>query len=124
MQVWAVIYKPAAFPEDVSSIHSIQRFTLFIQHQLYQRGILFVDPESKSRIQKFYRREDACRKHLTSWSVKISKPYTLSGTLISRLLPRMLLKKRGLSFNDMTFAYTEAGKPYIASSLFHYSDWT
>ncbi|RDB23299.1 L-aminoadipate-semialdehyde dehydrogenase-phosphopantetheinyl transferase [Hypsizygus marmoreus] len=44
MQVWAVVYDPALFSED-----------------LYQRGLRLVDPESAARIKRFYRREDACR---------------------------------------------------------------
>ncbi|KAF8076164.1 hypothetical protein FPV67DRAFT_1712452 [Lyophyllum atratum] len=44
MEVWAVIYSPALFSDD-----------------LYQRALQHVDPESAARIKRFYRREDACR---------------------------------------------------------------
>ncbi|KAF9263630.1 4'-phosphopantetheinyl transferase [Marasmius fiardii PR-910] len=44
MQVWAVVYDPSLFTED-----------------LYQEGLQLVDEESAARIKKFYRREDACR---------------------------------------------------------------
>jgi len=81
MQVWAVSYQPSSITED-----------------LYQRALPLVDPESRVRIQRFYRREDACR------------------CLIGRLLPRLLLRERGLSPDLMTFASTDAGKPYITSS--------
>lgn len=81
MQVWAVAYEPSSFTED-----------------LYQRALLLVDPESRSRIQRFYRREDACR------------------CLIGRLLPRLLLRERGVPPSLMAFGATEAGKPYITSS--------
>ena len=81
--------------------------------QLYQRGILLVDQESKARIQRFYRRDDACRMY--SQPYLESRQGRLPGTLISRLLPRMLLKERGISTSAMTFASTKAGKPYIAS---------
>ncbi|KAF9076416.1 hypothetical protein BDP27DRAFT_796648 [Rhodocollybia butyracea] len=37
------------------------------------------------------------------------------GGLVARLLPRILLKERGISSNAMTFAATEAGKPYIGN---------
>ncbi|KAF8232452.1 4'-phosphopantetheinyl transferase [Tricholoma matsutake] len=44
MQVWAVIYNPTLFSED-----------------LYQRALHLVDPDSAARIKRFYHREDACR---------------------------------------------------------------
>ncbi|KAL0070947.1 hypothetical protein AAF712_002168 [Marasmius tenuissimus] len=53
--------------------------------------------KARRRIKKFYRREDACR------------------GLISRLLPRMLLKEKGIAPKDMSFSATSAGKPYITS---------
>ncbi|TFK56063.1 4'-phosphopantetheinyl transferase [Heliocybe sulcata] len=81
MQVWAISYQPSSITED-----------------LYQRALPLVDPESRSRIQRFYRREDACR------------------CLIGRLLPRMLLRERGVRPELMKFGATEAGKPYITSS--------
>ncbi|KAJ3981527.1 4'-phosphopantetheinyl transferase superfamily [Lentinula detonsa] len=65
--------------------------------ELYQKGLLLVDSTSSARIKRFYRREDACR------------------GLIARLLPRILLKQRGVASNMMTFAATEAGKPYITT---------
>jgi 4'-phosphopantetheinyl transferase len=37
------------------------------------------------------------------------------GCLIGRLLPRMLLKERGVSPAEMSFSATPAGKPYVAS---------
>lgn len=66
---------------------------------LYQRSLPLVDEDSVARIKRFYRREDACR------------------TLIGRLLPRILLKKRGISVNDMSFAATETNKPYITTKI-------
>ncbi|KIK65489.1 hypothetical protein GYMLUDRAFT_38964 [Collybiopsis luxurians FD-317 M1] len=69
------------------------RFT----EELYQKGLLLVDSASAAKIKRFYRREDACR------------------GLIARLLPRVLLKERGISPSEMTFAATEAGKPYITT---------
>ncbi|KAJ4472266.1 4'-phosphopantetheinyl transferase superfamily [Lentinula aciculospora] len=80
MQVWAVLYDPPTFTEE-----------------LYQKGLLLVDLASVARIKRFYRREDACR------------------GLIARLLPRILLKERGVAPSTMTFAATAAGKPYIMS---------
>ncbi|KAJ3723218.1 4'-phosphopantetheinyl transferase superfamily [Lentinula raphanica] len=64
---------------------------------LYQKGLLLVDEASSTRIKRFYRREDACR------------------GLIARLLPRLLLKERGVASNMMSFAATEFGKPYITT---------
>jgi len=65
--------------------------------EIYRSGLLLMDPDSQARIKKFYRREDACR------------------CLIGRLLPRMLLKERGVAWNAMTFASTKVGKPYITT---------
>jgi len=65
--------------------------------QIFQNGLFLLDPDSQARIKKFYRREDACR------------------CLIGRLLPRMLLKERGVTRSAMTFASTKAGKPYITT---------
>ncbi|KAF5388195.1 hypothetical protein D9615_000194 [Tricholomella constricta] len=79
MEVWAVIYKSDLFSED-----------------LYQNALQLVDPESSTRIKRFYRREDACR------------------TLIGRLLTRTLLKQRGIPVSAMVFGATAAKKPYIA----------
>lgn len=36
----------------------------------------------------------------------------IEGSLIGSLLPRVLLKKRGVAKEAMTFADTETGKPY------------
>ncbi|KAK0206294.1 hypothetical protein DFS33DRAFT_1372650 [Desarmillaria ectypa] len=80
MQVWAVHYDPTLFSED-----------------LYHAGLSVVDPESATRIKKFFRREDACR------------------TLIGRLLPCMMLRDRGVLPQAMAFGVTEARKPYITT---------
>ncbi|XP_006459883.1 hypothetical protein AGABI2DRAFT_219279, partial [Agaricus bisporus var. bisporus H97] len=58
MQVWAVLYHPTLFTDD-----------------LYQRALKVIDtldPEAATRIRRFYRREDACR--------------TLIGHLLRRLM--------------------------------------
>lgn len=47
--------------------------------------------------------------------------YHSPGGLVGRLLPRMLLKERGISPRAMQFSKTEAGKPYIASPQFQSS---
>jgi len=44
MQVWAVIYKPSLFTDD-----------------LYQESLSFVDVESQTRIKRFFHRVDSCR---------------------------------------------------------------
>ncbi|KAF8164978.1 4'-phosphopantetheinyl transferase superfamily [Crassisporium funariophilum] len=64
--------------------------------QLYVKALSRVDQESKTRIMRFYRRDDSCR------------------TLIGRLLVRTMLKDRGIHCDDMKFSATAEGKPYIA----------
>jgi len=55
-----------------------------------------LDASSLTRIRRFHHRADACR------------------CLIGRLLPRVLLsEQRGLSAEQIHFATTEAGKPYL-----------
>jgi hypothetical protein len=39
------------------------------------------------------------------------------GCLIGRLLPRVMLKERGLYTSDTAFSATDTGKPYIAGCL-------
>ncbi|EIN10680.1 4'-phosphopantetheinyl transferase [Punctularia strigosozonata HHB-11173 SS5] len=68
-----------------------------VSDDLYQQALVLVDEVSQARIKRFYRREDACR------------------CLIGRLLPRMMLKSRGLYTDDVTFSATETGKPYIVA---------
>jgi len=81
MQFWNVLYDPPDFPDS-----------------LYRSALPLVDQTAQSKINKFYRREDACR------------------SLIGNLLPRVLLKKRGVAKEAMTFAATETGKPYCTTS--------
>jgi len=64
---------------------------------LYQKCLSLVDQESQIRIRKFYRRDDSCR------------------TLIGRLLVRVMLKQRGVPCDQMKFATTAHGKPYIVT---------
>ncbi|KAF8803909.1 4'-phosphopantetheinyl transferase [Phlegmacium glaucopus] len=64
---------------------------------LYQSSLPLVDQESQIRIRRFYRRDDSCR------------------TLIGRLLVRVMLKKRGVPCDQMRFATTTHGKPYIVA---------
>ncbi|KAI0334713.1 hypothetical protein GY45DRAFT_1317723 [Cubamyces sp. BRFM 1775] len=66
---------------------------------LYQRGLLRVDEEAKLHLEKYYHRIDSVR------------------GLIGRLLPRLLLKKRGVPINSLAFSKTAAGKPYISTQL-------
>ncbi|KAK0468097.1 uncharacterized protein EV420DRAFT_1259606 [Desarmillaria tabescens] len=96
MQVWAVHYDPALFSED-----------------LYHAGLSVVDPESATRVKKFFRREDACRRCLFFPILVVSD--SLLGTLIGHLLPRMMLRDRGVLPQAMTFGATEARKPYITT---------
>ncbi|KAJ8487492.1 hypothetical protein ONZ51_g4158 [Trametes cubensis] len=70
-----------------------------VESQLYQRGLLRVDEEARLHLQKYYHRIDSVR------------------GLIGRLLPRALLKKRGVPIDAVTFSKTEAGKPYIRTQL-------
>lgn len=39
-----------------------------------------------------------------------------TGTLIGRLLPRMMLRQQGVPVHAMAFGATAAGKPYIVSA--------
>ncbi|KAL7282154.1 hypothetical protein ACG7TL_003623 [Trametes sanguinea] len=67
--------------------------------QLYQKGLLLVDEDSRAHLQRYYHRIDSIR------------------GLIGRLLPRLLLKERGIPKNEMRFFKTQAGKPYICTKL-------
>ncbi|KAG6890940.1 hypothetical protein C0995_000897 [Termitomyces sp. Mi166 len=57
MEVWAVLYKPEVFSED-----------------LYQSALRILDPESSARIRRFYHREDACREHDPSIALHDTTP--------------------------------------------------
>ncbi|KAH0839688.1 4'-phosphopantetheinyl transferase superfamily [Lanmaoa asiatica] len=61
---------------------------------LYQSALPLVDQPARSKITRFHRREDACR------------------SLIGSLLPRVLLRKRGVPRDAIAFAATDTGKPY------------
>ncbi|KAG7448973.1 uncharacterized protein BT62DRAFT_963752 [Guyanagaster necrorhizus] len=78
-------------------VWAVQYDPALFSEDLYHAGLLVVDSESATRIKKFFRREDACR------------------TLIGRLLPRMMLRDRGVLPQAMTFGATEARKPYITT---------
>lgn len=80
MQVWNVTYDPLDFPDS-----------------LYHAALSLIDHTAQRKINKFHRREDACR------------------SLIGNLLPRVLLKKRGVAKDAMTFAATDTGKPYCTT---------
>ncbi|TDL29322.1 hypothetical protein BD410DRAFT_823497 [Rickenella mellea] len=66
---------------------------------LFEQGLALVDGSSQARIKRFYRREDACR------------------VLLGRLLPRVLLQKRGINLRDVVIGQTDAGKPFIISPI-------
>ncbi|KDQ64818.1 hypothetical protein JAAARDRAFT_28459 [Jaapia argillacea MUCL 33604] len=70
-----------------------------VSDELYRRALRLVDVESQTRIGRYYRRDDACR------------------CLLGRLLPRLLLKQRGLPLKSMVFGASESGKPYIRTPL-------
>ncbi|KAG8218409.1 4'-phosphopantetheinyl transferase superfamily [Butyriboletus roseoflavus] len=61
---------------------------------LYHSALPLVDQPARSKITRFHRREDACR------------------SLIGSLLPRVLLRKRGIPRDAIVFAVTDTGKPY------------
>ncbi|KAL4075807.1 hypothetical protein J3A83DRAFT_4356987 [Scleroderma citrinum] len=79
MQVWAIIYDKANFPDS-----------------LYHSALSLVDQTAQSKIK----------------SIATAPP---QGSLIGNLLPRVLLKKRGLPKEALTFATTENGKPYCTA---------
>ncbi|RPD61876.1 hypothetical protein L226DRAFT_613241 [Lentinus tigrinus ALCF2SS1-7] len=68
-------------------------------NELYNRALSVLDYESSSQVQKYYHRIDSVR------------------GLIGRLLPRLLLKGKGIPVMAMTFAKTQAGKPYITTPI-------
>lgn len=53
--------------------------------------------------------------HVVSLSLALARLEAESaiGSLIGRLLPRVMLKEHGIPPKDMTFAVTAAKKPYI-----------
>ncbi|KAH9951811.1 hypothetical protein B0H21DRAFT_717694 [Amylocystis lapponica] len=63
--------------------------------EVYQRGLSVLDAEAKNRTQRYFRQQDR----------------------VSRLLPRVLLKERGIHLQRMSFSTTQAGKPYIANTF-------
>lgn len=90
---------------------------VFTPH-LIQRTLNLVDVQSKTKLNQFYHKEDAFR------TLNISSCYPdlaelthfrnlLPGGLIGRLLPRVLLKEKGITYDAGTFGITFSGKPYI-----------
>ncbi|KAH9844017.1 uncharacterized protein C8Q71DRAFT_793629 [Rhodofomes roseus] len=67
------------------------------ESQVCERGLTLVDPASRDRLNKFYHKRDSFR------------------GLVGCLLPRMLLKQRGVPLEKMAFGRTQSGKPYIAT---------
>ncbi|KIJ70311.1 hypothetical protein HYDPIDRAFT_172161 [Hydnomerulius pinastri MD-312] len=67
------------------------------QDSIYQNALPLVDQAAQSKIKRFHRHEDACR------------------SLIGSLLPRVLLRKRGVARDAIAFAATETGKPYCTT---------
>ncbi|KAI0370228.1 hypothetical protein BV20DRAFT_1043957 [Pilatotrama ljubarskyi] len=67
--------------------------------ELYQKGVLLVDEASQTHLRKYHHRIDSVR------------------GLIGRLLPRVLLKQRGIPVESMRFSKTRAGKPYISTDV-------
>ncbi|KAL6306674.1 hypothetical protein BKA93DRAFT_772305 [Sparassis latifolia] len=66
-------------------------------NESYDRALALVDHESQQRIQRYYHQVDRFR------------------GLIGRLLPRVLLKERGVPPHRMAFSITETGKPFITT---------
>ncbi|KAK7695645.1 hypothetical protein QCA50_000281 [Cerrena zonata] len=64
----------------------------------YEAALSLLDPSSRQRLSRFYRKEDTFR------------------GLVGRLLSRVLLKEQGISPNDASFSTTEAGKPYVVGT--------
>ncbi|OBZ76787.1 L-aminoadipate-semialdehyde dehydrogenase-phosphopantetheinyl transferase [Grifola frondosa] len=64
---------------------------------VYQRGLGILDPDSQHRLGRFYHRVDGFR------------------GLIGKLLPRLLLRERGIAVSSMTFGLTQTGKPYVTT---------
>ncbi|KAI0773881.1 hypothetical protein C8Q74DRAFT_1267188 [Fomes fomentarius] len=67
--------------------------------ELYRKSLTLLDSESRLQVERYYHRIDSVR------------------GLIGRLLPRLLLKERGVSSHSMRFAKTSVGKPYITTPI-------
>ncbi|KAH8106248.1 hypothetical protein BXZ70DRAFT_1004516 [Cristinia sonorae] len=63
--------------------------------ELIEKALDLVDADSKTRLLRYYRKEDTFR------------------GLIGKLLPRVLLREQGISLASVSFAVTAAGKPYM-----------
>ncbi|KAF9246978.1 hypothetical protein BU15DRAFT_84556 [Melanogaster broomeanus] len=103
MQVWTIIYEKVDFPDS-----------------LYQSALPLVDQAAQSKIKRFHRREDACRTPASLSYPRISRSDRVhlsfpKDLLIGGLLPRVLLRKRGVPKDAVAFAVTESGKPYCTT---------
>ncbi|KAG9317236.1 4'-phosphopantetheinyl transferase superfamily [Chiua virens] len=94
MQVWTIIYDKSDFPDT-----------------LYQSALPLVDHSARAKITRFHRREDACRQRFSPLFDDLALTPCL-GSLIGSLLPRVLLRKRGVPRDAIVFANTDTGKPY------------
>jgi len=68
-----------------------------LSEELFDRAIQCVDQESRSRIKRFYHREDRWR------------------CVVGRLAPRVLLKELGAEPHSVTISSSETGKLYVRS---------
>ncbi|KAG6820443.1 hypothetical protein H0H93_000439 [Arthromyces matolae] len=93
MEIWAVVYKPEQFPED-----------------LYQRALHVLDPQSVARIQRFYHREDACRT-------------LIGRLLVRKLLKQRGIRNSDMSFGTTSakkpYITTSGVDPPIAYNISH-----
>jgi len=65
-----------------------------IPDEVYEQCLQQIDTVGQSRVRRYYRREDSWR------------------SLVGMLLPRCVLVDLGVPLRNVTFAKTEAGKPY------------
>lgn len=86
MKVWAITL-------DVSTLNS-PAFETY-----YSRGLQFLDEPARTKITRFFRREDAFR------------------SLVGNLLPRVMLHERGVPVSSVKFGKTESNKPYICTPI-------
>lgn len=63
MHVKAVVYHPSEFQDQVYILWYLETYPNAV-FQLYHDALSCVDRETQTKVQKFYHREDACRKFL------------------------------------------------------------
>lgn len=118
MQVWAIIYDKANFPDSVRILisHLIEQNRHMSSSFITMLYPWLIRPHSRRSRDSIAARTLVVR-HLLCPVLHLELKYchhcySIQGSLIGSILPRVLLKKRGLPKEALTFATTETGKPY------------